>query len=177
LTTNDATLFSIYINGVLQPRSGYIFRPPGSVAGCPGMRNLLYLWANPISGSNVIQVAYTNGITLSATRTVAVARIGDPTDSDGDGVPNWMEILAGTNPYDPNSYLRITDLVSGNPAELVWTSVPNKTYQVLATTNVNYPMAPIPDAIVMADASNTVTHWFDLAPDATIRLYRVQVLP
>jgi hypothetical protein len=88
-----------------------------------------------------------------------------------------MEILAGTNPYDPNSYLRITDLVSGNPAELVWTSVPNKTYQVLATTNVNYPMAPIPDAIVMADASNTVTHWFDLAPDATIRLYRVQVLP
>jgi hypothetical protein len=29
----------------------------------------------------------------------------------------------------------------------------------------------------MADASNTVTHWFDLAPDATIRLYRIQVLP
>jgi hypothetical protein len=177
LTTNDATLFSIYINGVLQPRSGYIFRPPGSVAGCPGMRNLLYIWANAISGSNVIQVVYTNGITLSAARTVAVARIGDPTDSDGDGVPNWMEILAGTNPYDPNSYLRITDLVSGNPVELVWSSVPNKTYQVLATTKVNYPMAPIPDAVVMADASNTVTHWFDLAPDATIRLYRIQVLP
>jgi hypothetical protein len=177
LTTNDATLFSIYINGLLQPRSGYIFRPPGSVAGCPGMRNLLYVWSSPVSGTNVIQVIYSNGITLSDTRTVAVARIGDPTDSDGDGVPNWMEILAGTNPYDPNSFLRITDLVSGNPVELVWSSVPNKNYQVLATTNLFYPMAAVAGAVVPADPSNAVTRWFDAAPDATNRFYRVQVLP
>jgi hypothetical protein len=29
LTTNDVDLFSVSINGVLQPRSGYILRPPG----------------------------------------------------------------------------------------------------------------------------------------------------
>ena len=120
---------------------------------------------------------FTNGITLSDTRTVAVARIGDPTDSDGDGVPNWMEILAGTNPYDSNSYLRITGLQAGNPVELVWSSVPNKTYQVLATTNFNYPMAPIANAVVSADSTNSVTRWFDSAPDATNRFYRVKVKP
>jgi hypothetical protein len=141
------------------------------------MRNLLYIWTNAISGTNVILVAYTNGIALSDTRTVAVARIGDPTDSDGDGVPNWMEVLAGTNPYDSNSFLHITSLVAGNPVELVWSSVPNKTYQVLATTNFSYPMALIPGAVVPADPSNTVTRWFDSAPDATNRFYRIQVLP
>jgi hypothetical protein len=177
LTTNDATQFSLYINGVLQPRSGYIFRPPGSVAGCPGMGNLLYTWANAISGTNIIQVAYTNGIILSDTRTVAVARIGDPTDSDGDGVPNWMEVLAGTNPYDPNSFLHINRLLAGNPVELLWSSVPNKTYQVLATTNLLSPMAAIVDAVVPADPTNSVTRWFDSAPDATNRFYRIQVLP
>jgi hypothetical protein len=140
------------------------------------MRNLLYIWTNAISETNVIQVVYTNGVTLSATRTVAVARIGDPTDSDGDGVPNWMKILAGTSLYDPNSFLRITSLVSGNPVEVTWSSVPNITYQVLATTNFDYPMAPIPGAVVTGDPSNTVTRWFDVAPDATNRFYRIQVL-
>jgi hypothetical protein len=173
----DATNWSLFINGVLQPSSGYIFRPVGGVAGCPGMRSFLYLWANAISGTNVIQVVYTNGVTLRDTRTVAVARIGDPTDSDGDGVPNWLEVLAGTNPYDSNSFLHITQLVSGNPVELTWSSVPNKTYQILATTNLVKPMAPIAGAVVTGDPSNTVTRWFDSAPDATNRFYRVQVLP
>ncbi|HVM48261.1 MAG TPA: alpha-amylase family glycosyl hydrolase [Candidatus Acidoferrum sp.] len=177
LTTNDASLFSIYINGLLQPRASYILRPPGSVAGCPGMRNLLYVWSLPISGSNTVQVVFTNGITLSDTRTVAVARIGDPTDSDGDGVPNWMEILAGTNPYDPTSFFHITDLVAGTPLELVWSSVPGKNYQVWATTNLDEPMAPIPEAVMPADPSNAVTRWFDITPDATNRYYRIQALP
>ena len=172
-----STNWSLLINGVLQPRSSYIFRPVGGVAGCPSMRSLLYVWANGISGTNVIQVVYTNGITLSDTRTVAVARIGDPTDSDTDGVPNWLEVIAGTNPYDPNSYLRITGLVSGNPVKLTWSSVPGKTYQVQATTNLIYPMASIAGAIVPADPTNAVTRWFDSAPDATNRFYRIQVLP
>ncbi len=166
---------NIFINDALQPKSSYIFRAPGSVPGCPGMRSLLYFWPTPISGTNTIRVEYTNGITLSDTRTVAVARSGDPTDSDGDGVPNWLEVLAGTNPYDPNSFLRVTGLVSGNPVELSWSSVPGKVYQVLATTNWAYPMAPIPNAVVPADPSNSVTHWFDSSPDPTNKFYRIQV--
>jgi hypothetical protein len=177
LTTNDASLFSIYINGVLQPRAGYIFRPPGSVAGCPGMRNLLYTWTNAPSGTNVIQVVYTNGFTVSDTRVVAVARIGDTLDSDGDGVPNWKEVLAGTNPYDPNSFLHITGLTPGNPVALEWASVPNKVYQIFSTTNLTVPMSAIPDASVTGDPSGNVSQWFDAAPDATNKFYRIQALP
>jgi hypothetical protein len=169
--TANANNFSLLINNVLQPRGSYSF----FATGCPGMRRMQYLWSQPISGTNVIQVIYTNGTTLSDTRTIAVARMGDPTDSDGDGVPNWMEVLAGTNPYDANSFLQITSLLPGNPVELFWSSVPGKNYQVLGTTNFAHPMAPLPNGLVTADPNSTLTHWFDSSPDATNRFYRIQV--
>jgi hypothetical protein len=173
--TANANNFSVLINDALQPRGSYIFRIGSAGNGCPGMRSLQYVWSLPTSGSNVIQVIYTNGITLSDTRTVAVARIGDPTDSDGDGVPNWMEIIAGTDPYDANSFLHITSLVPGNPVELLWSSVPGKNYQVYGTTNLAYPMTPIPNGAVSADPSNSTTRWFDLNPDAAHEFYRIEV--
>jgi hypothetical protein len=184
LTPNNYNFFSIYINGVFQPRQDihgnvlYHITPLGCATG---LRQLYYNWTGFSPGTNIIQIDFTNGIPLSATRTVLVGIMYSSLDSDGDGVPDWKELLAGTDPYNPNSFFRITELVTGNPVELVWSSVPNKTYQVLATTNLNFPMAPISDAVVMADPSNPVTHWFDLAPDATNRLnggmYRIQVLP
>jgi hypothetical protein len=180
LTTTNYNLFSIYINGVFQPRQDihsnvlYNIRPYGCAAG---LRQIYYKWSGFAPGTNIIQIDFTNGFSLNATRTVLVGIKYSQLDSDHDGVPDWMEMLAGTDPYNPNSFLRITGLVSGNPVELVWSSVPNKTYQVLATTNFSYPMAPIAGAVVPADPSNIVTRWFDLAPDATNRFYRVQVLP
>jgi len=100
-----------------------------------------------------------------------------PLDSDNDGVPDWLEMLAGTDAYNANSFFRIMDLVNGNPVELTWSSVPSRSYQVLATTNLLYPMTAISNAIVAADPTNSVTRWFDSAPDAKNRYYRIQVLP
>ena len=100
-----------------------------------------------------------------------------PLDSDHDGVPDWLELIAGTDPYNPNSFLHITDMVSGNPVELTWSSVPGKTYQVLATTNLMSPMAPIAGAVVPAAPASPVTRWFDSSTNATNRYYRIQVLP
>jgi hypothetical protein len=179
LTTTNYNLFSIYINGVFQPRQDihgnvlYNIRPYGCAAG---LRQIYYNWSGFSPGTNIIQIDFTNGFSLSATRTVLVGIKYSTLDSDGDGVPDWLEMLAGTDPYNPNSFFRITDLVNGNPVELTWSSVPNKTYQILATTNFSYPMALIPGAVVPADPSNTVTRWFDSAPDATNRFYRIQVL-
>ncbi len=178
LTTNDYNLFSIYINGVFQPRRDagsnvlYNIRPYGCGTG---MRQLYYNWTGFAPGTNLIQVYFTNGITLGASRTVLVGIRNSPLDSDTDGVPDWLELIAGTNPYDQGSFLHITTLVSGNPVELAWSSVPGKTYQVQATTNLVYPMASIAGALVPADASNSVTRWFDGSPDATNRFYRIQV--
>lgn len=39
----------------------------------------------------------------------------DHLDSDGNGVPNWMEFYADTNPLDPRSRLRITRFELGPP--------------------------------------------------------------
>jgi hypothetical protein len=179
LTTNlgtTASLYSLYINGVLQPSGNYIIRGVGSVGGCPGMRSFTYNWSQPVSGTNLIQLFYTNGITLSDTRTFALARQGDPTDSDGDGVPNWMEILAGTNPYDASSFFHLTSLSPGDPVVISWSSVPGKTYQVLATTNLLYPMAALSNGVVSASTTTTITYWSDIAPDALNRFYRIQLV-
>lgn len=113
LTTNDASLFGIYINGVLQPRASYIFRAPGSVAGCPGMRTLLYNWSGASVGTNIILVSFNGSVALSDTRTVIVPPA-----------------------------LRISGLASNNQL-IVWDSVPGLNYMVLATTNLGEPFTPI----------------------------------
>jgi len=180
LTTNNYNLFSIYVNGVFQPRqdansnSLYVIRPYGCSAG---MRQIYCNRTGFAPGTNTIQVLFTNGITLADTRTVMVGIRNSPLDSDHDGVPDWLELIAGTDPYNPNSFLHITDMVSGNPVELTWSSVPGKTYQVLATTNLMSPMAPIAGAVVPAAPASPVTRWFDSSTNATNRYYRIQVLP
>jgi hypothetical protein len=107
--------FDITINGVLQPQSAYFIRPAGVVAGCPDMNSLFYNWNVTTPGTNVIQVAYTNGIVLSDTRTVIVAP------------PFQITSVANAN---------------ANPL-IVWGSLPGVNYQILATTNLAQPFQPI----------------------------------
>jgi hypothetical protein len=121
-------------------------------------------------GTNLVQVIFTNGFTLSDARTIAVAR---PGDSDGDGMSDYAEMIAGTDPYNSNSVLRITGLANGNQL-VVWNSVSNVNYRVLATTNLNYPMVPISPIV---PGTGDSTFYFDGSPDAVSKFYRVQVVP
>ena len=58
-------------------------------------------------------------------------------DSDGDGASNRMEFLAGTDPTDPDSILRMR-LVPG-PFGLVleWNAVPGSLYRVEASSDLH----------------------------------------
>jgi hypothetical protein len=57
-------------------------------------------------------------------------------DSDGDGVANRMEFLAGTNPTDRNSVLRTTfTFVPSQGWRLAWNAVPGLMYQVQHTVD------------------------------------------
>ena len=86
---------------------------------------------------------------------------------------DYAELIAGTDPFDPNSVLRITSLENGNQL-IVWDSVSNIDYQVLATTNINYPMVPISPVITASGAS---TFFYDNQPDPAGKFYRIQVVP
>ena len=64
-------------------------------------------------------------------------------DPDVDGLSNSREYLAGTDPNDANSVLRITaESLSpgGTSASLTWNSVPTRYYYILKTTGLVSPV-------------------------------------
>jgi hypothetical protein len=153
LDTNDPSLFTLTINGVAQPSSSFIFRSVGSVSGCPGNRSLLYNWTasspGTTTGTNVISVTYSNGgtgVTLSDKRTVVIP-----------------------------PPLRISGLGNNNQL-VIWDSAPGVNYQVLATTNLAQPFAPISSVI---QASGLSTSFLDVSnsPPTPQKFYEIEVVP
>ncbi|HXD00807.1 MAG TPA: alpha-amylase family glycosyl hydrolase [Verrucomicrobiae bacterium] len=147
LDTNDPSLFQLSINGMVQPQSAYIFRPPGSVAGCPGMRSLLYNWSGASPGSNIIQILYSNNaVVLSDTRSVIV-------------LPPFA--ISG---------------MTNNRNSVVWSSVPGVNYIVLAATNLNQPFVPVSSAIQANDWSTSFMDVSN-SPPAPQKFYEIEVAP
>jgi len=64
----------------------------------------------------------------------------DNGDKDGDGVPNWQEYWAGTNPQDSNSYFKVVSVVSNTTSFTVkWMGGTNDTnpyWVIYRTTNL-----------------------------------------
>lgn len=58
-------------------------------------------------------------------------------DSDGDGASNLQEFLAGTNPVDPRSVLRVRIARTLQGRFLYWNTQPGFVYQVQFSTNIN----------------------------------------
>jgi hypothetical protein len=101
-------------------------------------------------------------------------------DPDGDGMSNLQEYIAGTNPNNPESNLRITAITAhatGNSATLTWTSVPSRLYYVEERTNLTFGawatnatlgvVAPDPGATTTRNLTDTA---------ASNRFFRVQAI-
>ncbi|HXR49272.1 MAG TPA: alpha-amylase family glycosyl hydrolase [Candidatus Limnocylindrales bacterium] len=127
--------FDLTINGSLQPQASYIIRPI-NYPGCPGMNSLLYQWNVTNVGTYLIQAAYTNGLTLSDSKTVIVAP------------PFQITSLAnaGANPL------------------IMWGSTPGANYQVLYTTNLTQPFQPLGPVIMTNGFSASLTDTSPPAP-------------
>lgn len=58
-------------------------------------------------------------------------------DPDGDGVTNFAEFRAGTNPTDPQSRFELLEITRvANGISLRWSSQPDRTYRVLRSANL-----------------------------------------
>lgn len=92
-------------------------------------------------------------------------------DADGDGLSNEAEALAGTNPLDAASVLRILHLT---PEKLLtWSAVPGKLYRVWGTSVATGAFVPVSGVITAATATAS---YADSATNS-FRFYRVNVLP
>jgi hypothetical protein len=82
-------------------------------------------------------------------------------DFDGDGMPDWAEAIAGTNPKDPKSVLKLSSDIkpqANGGLVILWSSVPGKSYSVSRSTNL------IQQFVVLADsvrADSITTTYFD----------------
>ena len=105
-----------------------------------------------------------------------VTNAGPAADPDGDTFPNSSESVAGTNPTNATSLLKIDSITqNGSGATVMWRSVVGKTYQLLfrsplgaaGWTTVGTPVTATGPAAQRLDPNGAATN----------RFYRVQVLP
>jgi hypothetical protein len=102
----------------------------------------------------------------------------DYLDSDGDGLNNWQEYLAGTIPTNASSVFRITggQVLPGGQFVLRWLSVSNRLYDVMRGTNLAAgasAFVPVPGAtnLVGTPPQNTCTD--SVSPASTRVFYRL----
>jgi len=107
----------------------------------------------------------------AAVRTLAA---GD--DEDGDGQSNGSEDVAGTNPFDSASSLRLlgTEIV-GNNVTVTCATVPGKSYRLFTSDDLVPPWVPLGDVIVATEDETTFTHVNGAGDER--RFYRVGVTP
>ena len=97
---------------------------------------------------------------------------GDPlADSDGDGMLNWQEYVAGTNPTNALSYLKLDATSTCGSATLTFEAVSNRTYSIFFTDGLE------PSAWTkLADFVARTTNRLESIPDLnakTNRFYRI----
>jgi hypothetical protein len=97
---------------------------------------------------------------------------GPNDDPDHDGLSNYQEYIAGTNPNDANSVLRVTEInLANGQANLTWNSVAGKTYTIYSANQVDGPYAPILTMPSDGDGQTST----NLTGSASNQFYRVGV--
>ena len=103
-----------------------------------------------------------------------------PLDSDGDGLPDRVEIELGTDPFqaDAEAHLRepVVSLPDGQ-IEVSWSSIPGLDYRLEHTSALGLGDVITWESVGVVSATETISHLTDSASDFSVpRFYRVVVI-
>jgi len=130
--------------------------------------NYTFLDVNHNGISDAWEMDYFGSVTTNRTQT---------TDTDKDGMTDYAEFIAGTNPTNAASrfYFNGETIQSNRLVQMQWTAVTNRLYQVESSTNLT-TWTPITDWLQASGSpmSYTATN-FDFGRYA--HMFRVQVRP
>ncbi len=101
-------------------------------------------------------------------------------DADGDGLSNTNEFLAGTDPTNNVSALRITAVaIEGTNVVVTWTTAPGKTNALQVAADGGPYTNNFADVFVVTNTVSPVTNGVDVggASAAPSRYYRVRLVP
>ena len=97
------------------------------------------------------------------------------TDTDGDGMPDYAEFIAGTDPTNSASNLRFLSatLQTNRLVKIQWSAIPGRIYQVQSSTNLQV-WAPLTGWL---QAQASPMSYTTTNSSSKAQLYRVQVRP
>ena len=108
--------------------------------------------------------------------TSATGDDGPNGDKDGDGMSNIAELRAGTNPNDPDDYLRMTIAPITGGVQLEWAAKRDMNYQVEQADGLPPAAWQARGGLRTATSTNEVAMDYEVG-SVTSRFYRVKVKP
>ena len=128
--------------------------------------NYTFIDANHNGISDAWEKYYFGSVTANRTQS---------TDTDGDGMTDYAEFIAGTNPTNAASKLIFLGMTaqSNKLIQLEWAAIPGRIYQIQRSTNY-VAWAPVSDWV---QASASPMSWSTTNSNFRSCLFRVQVRP
>ena len=137
-----------------------------------GLFTLEWIYAKDTSGSIGTDAGWIDEFFYTGT-------YGVPGDSDGDGMEDWQELLAGTDPFDDTSCFEVEtttppELAPTSGVVVTWFSVSNRLYHLQRATNLIIGFDTDVAGNIPATPPMNV-HTDETAVGSAIYIYRVMV--